>query len=80
MPEREVGAELLPQRGKGRWRLLLHSLLTGTWCGSRHRISSPASEKVAPLPYLLSQQYRKGWGGVGCGSDISEEVSSAQRN
>lgn len=73
------GCRASPTKGKGRWRLL-HSLLTGAWCGSRHRISSPASEKVAPLPYLLSQQYRKGWGGVGCGSDISEEVSSAQRN
>lgn len=78
MPEREVGAERPPQRGKGRWHLL-HSLPTGAWCGSRHRISSPASEKVAPLPYLLSQQFRKG-SGVGCGSGVSEEGSSAQRN
>lgn len=57
------GCRAGPRRGKGRWRPL-HSHLTGTWCGSRYRISSPASEKVAPLPYLLSQQYRKGGGSV----------------
>lgn len=38
------------------------SSLTPNW-RLVHRISSPASEKVTPLPYLLSQQYRKQGGG-----------------